>query len=905
MKQSRFINIDKNILIEYIYDDDNLISEAYNILLNTKTGIPAFTSYYDTEGNNDLSSNAYNIDPINDRWGPIVIDPSVPDKIDDNVGSLQVRNFPSSVPIRYDTIKVHIPIDWTFGDYKGFYIRVYTYDFNNDKEVEFSNYYFDISSVDQSYQMGFSSPILMINENQWGKYLRIDFPSPTKVSDQRVNGVTKENTINYNFNSGIGVSKNAPVFIDFHFIDRIDFINGKNFFILTPRVTTSVPQTPDFENIGIVIEPSTQGDYFIFYGIYNGSLAELNIFLNESYYLGNRYYLEYTVDLFEKNIKTKSQTYIITENFNQPIEYRPIIKFSTTTAVIDVTMKLIDNTNGAQIVRKSSWGINVENISKYSRNLSKINLRKALRTEVHNIKDILQPTISNNPFGTKPILILEKLPFNIYSNDYNVYTGPDNVTFERNNWMGLNKIIVPLYPFDNILKFSILEKGGFLGYQVYDLNRVVNLKLVIKSDEKVLEFDVYRDSDENEFELGKVVFKVPKVKYNELKKINLLGYNIFYITGIDEFENKIIIYSGLFLPYDSDQNVRKLESDFSVSQLPTQPNPQDEESFDEKKIKQISEISKEKIKQKGIGSKVSLLVDSKNRQKFIDKIIPSTIFKKYEDSPVNIPNDWPAQYSEPQITINSGKIWVLKRKSVALLRGEAIYSRSRKIVEYEIQPGFPITNGALLKLDPITGQTIRNDVIMVVPDEQAGKYKIVEGPVTVYDQYIGKGGNFRGDRPVSGNLAEYRIVSADTEDQAIQEFKETYSNLNNPNFWKKSEWPNFAAHIYEKVEIKNFDIYYYPQDTPTNCYGVPSSIPFPESVPLNQRTPWHPYTIPQKKCAKFTEPSPHKVRKVDWVVRQNSLDNFNKIKSGVDINLAPPDQTDDRDRIYYVEEINI
>lgn len=904
MKQSRFINIDKNILIEYIYDDDNLISEPYNILYNTKTGIPSFTSYYDTDTNNDLSSNAYNIDPINDRWGPIILDSSVPDKIDNNIGSLQVRNFPSSIPIRYDTIKVHIPIDWTFGDYKGFYMRVYTYDFNNEKEVEFSNYYFDISSVDQSYQMGFSSPILMINENQWGKYLRIDFPSPTKVSDQRLNNVTKDNTINYNFNSGVGVSKNSPVFIDFHFIERIDIINGRKFFILTPRVTTSVPQTPDFENIGLVIEPSTQGDYFIIYGIYNSSLAELNIFLNESYFLGNRYYLEYTIDLFEKNIKTKSQTYVITENFNQPIEYRPIIKFSTTTAVIDVTMKLIDNISGSAISRKSSWGINVEDVSKYSRNLSKINLKKASKTEVFNIKDILQPTTSNDPFGTKPILVLEKMPFNIYSNNYYAYTGSDNVVFENKNWIGLNKIAVYMYPFDNILKFSILEKGGFLGYQVYDFNRLTDIKLIIKSDEKSLEFDVYKDSDENEFDLGKVVFKIPKSKYNDLRKINLLGYNIFYITGLNENGDRDIIYSGLFTPYDSDTNVRKLESDFAISQLPAQPNPLVEKSYDEKKIEEVSKMPKNKIRARGIGNKIPLLVDSKNRQKFIDKVVPSTVFRKYEDSPVKIPNDWPSQYVEPQISITSGKIWVLKRKALAFLRVDPLYSGSRNITEYDLAPGERIKNGALLKLDPATGLPVKRNSVVMIPDEQAGRYKIIEEHV-VYNQYIGKNGDVLSEKPNRENLLNYRIVSADDEAGAINEFKDKYPNLNNINYWRKSEWPNFAANIYERYDIKNVGVHY-PQNEPSlACRGLPPEIPLSDLIPTALRTPWHPYIVAPDRCARFVEAYPHKIVKRDWVIRQNSINRFNNLKSGFTLSSAPPDSVDDRDRIYYVEEINI
>jgi hypothetical protein len=36
MKVSKYFNIDPNILIEYIYDDSNLIGEPYNILYNTK-----------------------------------------------------------------------------------------------------------------------------------------------------------------------------------------------------------------------------------------------------------------------------------------------------------------------------------------------------------------------------------------------------------------------------------------------------------------------------------------------------------------------------------------------------------------------------------------------------------------------------------------------------------------------------------------------------------------------------------------------------------------------------------------------------------------------------------------------------------------------------------------------------
>ena len=35
-KVSKYVKLDKNILLEYIYNDGNLIVESYNILVNTK-----------------------------------------------------------------------------------------------------------------------------------------------------------------------------------------------------------------------------------------------------------------------------------------------------------------------------------------------------------------------------------------------------------------------------------------------------------------------------------------------------------------------------------------------------------------------------------------------------------------------------------------------------------------------------------------------------------------------------------------------------------------------------------------------------------------------------------------------------------------------------------------------------
>jgi len=241
MRSSKFITIDENILLEYIYDDDNLIGEPYNILTNTITALRCFVSADELNNsrrgykktNNTLYNQIYRIDAVQGRYGKVPLVSTQANTVNvEKTSFLQIQNYPTSIPIRYDKVKVHLPVDYTFGDNKGFALRIYTYDFNDQYQYELSNYYFDMTDVEQNYKLEFSSPLLYQNEKSWGKYLEIQIPSVTKISDQRVQNVTRENTINYNLTNGTGISKNAPVFIDFQFISSIDTVRGDKFFNL-------------------------------------------------------------------------------------------------------------------------------------------------------------------------------------------------------------------------------------------------------------------------------------------------------------------------------------------------------------------------------------------------------------------------------------------------------------------------------------------------------------------------------------------------------------------------------------------------------------------------------------------------------------------------------------------------
>ena len=68
----------------------------------------------------------------------------------DTYGFLQLKEFASGFPLRHDTLKIHLPINYTFGEYIGCYLRIYTHDYTNQTTYNLSNLYFDATNVNQS-----------------------------------------------------------------------------------------------------------------------------------------------------------------------------------------------------------------------------------------------------------------------------------------------------------------------------------------------------------------------------------------------------------------------------------------------------------------------------------------------------------------------------------------------------------------------------------------------------------------------------------------------------------------------------------------------------------------------------------------------------------------------------------
>jgi hypothetical protein len=616
-KISKYVKLDKDILLEYIYNDGNMIADQYKILVDSRDNRRSYIAgEFSSTGNTNIKgqeNQLFRLDQVSGRYG--IVNP-------DYYSYLQYKEFGAGIPVRHDTIKVHIPINWTFGEHLGFYIRVYTLDETNTNPFELSNFYFDMTNVSQQYLLNYSAPPLLFQEKLWGKNIQIEIPAVNELAAQKVNGLPKENSINYNLTNGIGLSITSPIFVDFYFIDGIQKINGITSYILASKVTTTIPQAPEFERLALMVAHSTEGDFFEIYGTYNDNIAEFKKFIDDSVKMGHRYYVQYNITTYEQNIRGKTTTVTVHDGFNETIEYRPIIKFSTTTAIIDVEMRLIDSVDDSYILRRASYGMLQDEVSKYSTNMLKINLVNASKPKVYNVKNAIDASLlgvtnamgrttkprgrvkqassgagfnvgiavnkgdlgsgsgfgagvganggagfggagngSGNGSGLGGQVKIEtvKVPYPVLIDRANIIGKSENSIFNNNVFYGNAKMQIKIYPYDNIMKF-IIASGEPLKPDYLDMTGLGEIKMTFRNDNTTEEFSLLVESTDINLKLGQVVFKIPQSKVMSIKKIYESGVNLFYIIASSQ-GNVSVVYTGLFQIFDNLANVSTLNKD--------------------------------------------------------------------------------------------------------------------------------------------------------------------------------------------------------------------------------------------------------------------------------------------------------------------------------------------------------
>lgn len=563
MANKRYVKVNKDVLVEWTYDDQNLIAEDYKVLNPDGTTITTYSySQADTTNsinsvtNNLLKYQLFNVDPINRKYA----------NVDDSVYTfLHVQDYPAGVPVTYDKVKFWFPINYTFSNNIGMHVKIYTYDYNNLEFIELSNFYFDKTNPLMTSLIDFPSRSLNLQETLWGKCVELQIPSVYDVSRQRSSTAPTQGAINSNITggvTGIGLSQTSPIFIDFSFIEKKETVLGNDNFFLGSPYTTNVPQSPEFKSLGVNIKESDNGDFFEIVGTFNSTSSEFNKFIADMANVGQVYYVQYDITLFEENVPQTTEKRLITSDFSNPIEYRPIIKRTNTTAAIQVTLNLINLVDDTQISRTGSIGLLRDQISKYGTKLLKINTVNAFKPKIYNDSnaDVFRKGDSSVNFVQNKFVEKVEVPFPAIALEGKIVIQNKSEEAKDGKYYGKGLIRIPIRPFDNIIKFSIAKKIEENTRQPYDLTNAGQIKIAFRGKSETVETDLYYDSGEVNLELGILVFKIDEDKISKLEKLYSNNERQFYITTSNN-GIRTTIYDGRFMPDSSDEYKNYIESE--------------------------------------------------------------------------------------------------------------------------------------------------------------------------------------------------------------------------------------------------------------------------------------------------------------------------------------------------------
>ncbi|NPV12988.1 MAG: hypothetical protein HPY57_14575 [Ignavibacteria bacterium] len=538
---SKFIKIHQNVLLEWIYDSDNLKTDDYQVvtdLISNKRG------YMSKSGLNNINNTIFAIDPIIKKYA----------KIDTTkYNYLKLENYTTPY-VQFDKLRLHLPTTYSFSDngYIGLWIKIYSYDYNNKNIVEFSSFLYNDTEIG-------ADSILVLNkeffydEQSWGKYITYDIPSIDAVSKQRTSSVGTNlpttNSINYNLTKGVGISQESPIFIEFAFVVSKETVLGNTYYYLSELFKKSIAKVPEYMDLAANIVEAKDGDYFEIYGSYGGSNESMDEFIDELTAKGRKVKLEYEVSLFEENILMHTQTFVVEENFTKKLWYRPVLSFTNTTASIDVTMRVIDLVDKSQIERFASISLTTQ-VLKYGKTLTRLNMNNVFKPKIYNLKAPSQTQIlTSNKVSD---IDITKVNYPVISDRFNILVSSSPSITSEYKPMGLTEIIIN--PFGNVVKFNIASSVDANGTATpYDLTKITEnskITLSFKTDTEFLEKEIWQDTDQNDFENGVIVFRIEQSDVITLKKMSKSNQNFYITINSNKTGIRSMLYSGKWVDFE-------------------------------------------------------------------------------------------------------------------------------------------------------------------------------------------------------------------------------------------------------------------------------------------------------------------------------------------------------------------
>lgn len=473
-----------------------------------------------------------------------------------------VQNFVNATvannKVWYDTIRLHLRTGFSFAGrgYDGFLFQV--------KTPRISGVYNYLTSIvyknSSNFEIQNPNPFVL-NGTAYSKFIEIKVPALTHMYDNNLNQDFQDAFFaNHQTGGSACFDGSAGYTINFKLIDRIVEVAGIEYADVSEGKFFTLPQEDEFQDIVGVIEEAIDGDYFKLYGTKDGSQNEFEDYiLTRLNTTGDDITVFHDVEVREvlglSSISTFQTTFVQTEEYDQPILFRPIIKNSNVASgfFINYVLRIYNETDNTQIVKRST--LFYRNTSKYGKRLAQVNLGS---NAVNKIYNTLADTTSNRSLTNFVNSIRPSVGETKYVpvavDTTNILAGSSLVTLDGVTINQLANIqyftdgeaIITLSKVsDNFVKFKVAQKDGD-STKAVSLVNAENIELILKSGN--ISATISHDPSFPDIDLGvgEILFKIPKATAARFDESDAnLNADKFYINIVNGGTSSLLYHGNV------------------------------------------------------------------------------------------------------------------------------------------------------------------------------------------------------------------------------------------------------------------------------------------------------------------------------------------------------------------------
>ena len=454
--------------------------------------------------------------------------------------------------IKYDSIRLHLRSGYSFAarGYEGFLFQI-----GAKRTSGVSNYLTQLVYLNTSnYEYANPKPFIL-GETLYSKFIEIKVPTLIDQNAEFEDLFYGDGTIG---SSDLDPTSNYNV--TFKLIDKLETLNGYDYFLTGEENKFTVSREDEFQDFTVVVEDAADGDYFKIYGEKDNSIGNFEAYiLNQITSTSDDITVLFDVDVFENigttEVKTFQTTYTQYEDFNTPIVFRPVIINSNIASSfsIDVTMKIWNQTDNTQIVKRASLSIN--QAAKYGKRLSKLKIDSPNQlTEVYNVL----PQLASNKIVAG--IFTDNLPRTVkyvpaFVERHNVIASSAKIQFDSSNanimtqsitevdtsaFKSEGDLVINIPPFTSYYKFVIAKKKED-DVELVSFENAEHLVMTFGDGKQKLKFNHVSNKDINMGE-GEVLFKISEANANTIRGMKNSTFYISVNNGVDD----TMILSGKF-----------------------------------------------------------------------------------------------------------------------------------------------------------------------------------------------------------------------------------------------------------------------------------------------------------------------------------------------------------------------